>query len=544
MRADPGISRSVPPVTSATRWRDILALFSPNALSIEPLVLLVLGLHLLLWTLFTGLCHSAPDVDNMEELIWGNVFQWGYYKHPPLPSWVHFALINVFGRQVWITFFAGQLSVTLAFYFIWRLGREFTSQRNAFIAVLLMMPIAYFTTRGVMSNHNTIQLWSVAGALWMFYRAWRYQLLRDWLFLGMFSAFAVLTKYSVGIWFMMFALHLLMSGSLRDPRTWKGILAGATVMVLILLPHGLWLYNLVVVEHDPANPLTYAGDAARMGLLTRADNLQSIFYVITTTLARIGPMLGAMLIIAGLLWRTAPRQPAAQRISTTLRAEDRRFILLLGLAPFILSCTAALIAKAWMIADWTTTFFLMSGFLPFWLYKEYSDRRLLKTTLIVIGVIQLLTVVGYAVGRGPLPSMLGRPTRSNFPSVQVSTELQNVWRSHVNEPLRFIAADNWLGGNIAIHAGRQAQVLINGDHQDAPWIDEAQLAACGVLVAYDASSFGSDPVRPMVAERMKQAKWRGTVSLPATLDPDGPQEIVQWGIVPPSGGNCRAILKP
>ncbi|HEY0297174.1 MAG TPA: glycosyltransferase family 39 protein [Bordetella sp.] len=552
MRANSGLSQSLAPPSSAApssaSWRDALAArFSLDAVSLQPLVLLLLGLQLLLWTVLLGLSHSAPDVDNMEELIWGNVFQWGYYKHPPLPSWVHYGLITLFGRQVWITFFAGQLSVTLALYFIWRLGCEMTSQRNALLAVLLMMPIAYFTTRGVMSNHNTIQLWSVAGAIWMFYRAWRYQQLRDWLLLGVFSALAMLTKYSAGVWFVMFALQLLASGSLRELRTWKGVLAGACVLAVMLLPHAMWLYNMEYVLHNPANPLTYATVATRTDSMTRASNLLAIYYVFTTTLARIAPMLLAMLIIGGLLRHAARRRPAGEAggtggkpgsIAAQLRPQDRRFILMLGLGPFVLTCAASFIADTWMIADWTTTFFLMAGLLTFWLYAEHGGRRLLKTSLAVVGVMQVLTVVGYAAGRGPLPSLMGRPTRSNFPSSQVSRQLQQVWHDHVDGPLRFIAADTWIGGNIAIHAGRQAQVLIDGDPQNTPWIDPGQLAACGMLVVIDASPFNHDPVWPLVAERMKQAQWQGIARLPATRNANGPQVTVDWGIVPPTTG-CK-----
>lgn len=523
-------------------WRDRLsASFSLDAPSLQPLVLLILGLHLLAWVGLPGLLHSGPDADNMEELIWGNTFEWGYFKHPPLPSWVHFALFSVFGRHVWVTFLAGQLSVTLAFYFIWRLGCEMTSQRNALLGVLLMMPIAYFTVRGVMSNHNTLQLWSVAGSIWMLYRAVRYQQLRDWMLLGMFSGFGVLTKYSMPVWFLVFILYLIQSGSLRDARTWKGILAGTGLMVLIVLPHALWLYHVKFVLHDPANPINYALESADTATTSHAGNLLCIWYVLTTTLARVAPMLLGMLIVGGLVRRARrkdglPVQAPSGSIASHLRPQDRSFILMLSLVPFVLTCTASILIDTRIIADWTTTFFITAGLLTFWVFAQSGDRRLLKTALIVIGTIQILTAVGYAVGRGPLASLLGRPSRSNFPSAAVARVLKHEWYSHAHAPLRYIVAHTWLGGNIAIHAGRQAQVLINGNPEDSPWVDLQQLKACGALVAIDVSSFTSDPVMPKVEQAMKEAKWTGTVSLPATLDPRGPQVVVRWGVIPPAGG--------
>ena len=552
MQAHPDLSQPLAPAQAPSATADtspgrgwLATTFSLDAPSLQPLVLLILGLNLLFWVAFPSLLLSGPDADNMEELVWGNVFQWGYYKHPPLPSWVHYALMAVFGRHIWITFLAGQLSVALALYFIWRLGSEITSQRNALLAVLLMMPIAYFTTRGVMSNHNTIQLWSVAGSLWMLYRASRYQQMRDWLLLGMFAGFATITKYSVAVWFLVFIVYLAQIGSLRDARTWKGMLAGVCLMTVMVLPHFMWLYHMKFVLHDTANPLDYAAESADMSTMTRASNLLAIWYVLTTTLARVAPMLLAMLVIGGLMKRyrrraAAPAETASGSIASHLRPQDRSFILILGLLPFVLTCVMSIVVKTRMIADWTTTYFLVTGLLTFWLYREKNDRRQLKTAVIVVLAIQFLTAAGYAVGRGPLATSLGRTGRSNYPGAAMAQEVKHAWYSHTHVPLRYITADTWLGGNIAVHAGRQAQVLINGDPHDSPWVDPAQLKACGTLVAIDISAFAPDSPMPKVVQAMKQATWTGTVSVPATNDPHGPQVVVQWGIVPPAGG-CRPM---
>jgi 4-amino-4-deoxy-L-arabinose transferase-like glycosyltransferase len=196
-------------------WAAFFRKFSPAAPSIVPLVVLLLLGHLVLWTLLTGISHRAPDWDNMEELVWASSMEWGYYKHPPLPSWLMVGLVALFGRPVWLTFFAGQLAVVLSLWLVWRLGCEITSERRALIAVLLVSPITYYTVRGVMNNHNTIQLWSVAGAIWMFYRAVRHDSMRAWAGLGLFSGLALLTKYSVVVQFAAFFLFLLFSGTWR-----------------------------------------------------------------------------------------------------------------------------------------------------------------------------------------------------------------------------------------------------------------------------------------------------------------------------------------
>ena len=536
------------PDRSRTDWRHR---FSPDGQSQWALVLLILLGHLLLWTLLTGISHRSPDLDNMEELVWGNAFEWGYYKHPPLPSWILFGLTHLFGRPVWVTFFAGQLSVVLSLWLVWRLGCEMTSQRNALIATLLIMPITYYTTRGLISNHNTLQLWSIAGATLMFYRSWRHGRARDWLGLGVFCGIALLSKYSAVVQFAVFFLFLLIDGRLKEAKVWKGIGLASLPLVALMLPHLLWLQRQVMT------PIGYASKSLGRES-TRLENLSMIGDMLTTTLARLAPMLIAFLVI---LWWQCRQSAAAKnsvgsavatRLSAQLRPEDRKFILFVGLAPLVLTLVMVLILKAPIIADWTTTYYMLFGFFAFWCFNaapavsaesavstDRSASRLLRICLRVIITIQILTVLGYAIARGPLSDMVGRATRANFPGEQISLALQQEWRSHVNAPLTLVASDTWLGGNIAIHAGRDVNVLIDGDVAKSQWVTPAQAASCGLLLAINRSNDAADGLPEKVVQLMTQAQWRGMLTLPATHKLDGPQIVVEWGIIPPTG-DCPA----
>ena len=152
-----------------------------------------------------GQTHT-PDLDGMEELVWASSLELGYYKHPPVPSWFMHVLTLIVGRPAWLTFFAGQLFSAIALWFIWRLGCEFTSPRRAFMAMLLVSATIYFSLRGTIYNHNTVQLWSIAAATWLFYRALRYRQLAAWAWLGAVGAIAIMTKYSAVIQFFAFLL--------------------------------------------------------------------------------------------------------------------------------------------------------------------------------------------------------------------------------------------------------------------------------------------------------------------------------------------------
>ena len=190
-----------------------------NRLNLKSLFCLFLTGMIALWTILCGISHRAPDLDGMEELVWASSFELGYYKHPPLPSWILFGLTPLFGKPVWLVFFAGQVFSAIGLWFVWLLGCEFTTPRKAAIATLMVSVTVYFSLRGTIYNHNTVQLWSIAASAWLFYRALRYQKTSSWVWLGVVSGLAMLTKYSATIQFAVFFCFLLRQGHFRQRST-------------------------------------------------------------------------------------------------------------------------------------------------------------------------------------------------------------------------------------------------------------------------------------------------------------------------------------
>lgn len=516
------------PVGSAAPWRALIARFSPDAASITPLVVLLLLGHLLLWTTLAAISHSAPDVDNMEELVWGNVFQLGYYKHPPFPSWVLFALASVFGRPVWLTFLAGQLSVVVALWCVWRLGCEMTSQKNALVAVLVVTLITYFNIHGIVFNHNTMQLCSIAACHWMFYRSWRDGRWRDWWLFGFCCGLAMLTKYSALIQFATYFLFLLITGSLKRAAVWRGIALATATFALVFAPHAWWL------SQQTLGPLHYA-NGSLCKTMTRPEQLHMFGELFATTLARLAPMGIGLMLIAVLMKYAGARTgaPAAGKLIDSLRPADRRFLVVVGLGPFVLTLLVAMVMNTRIVAPWTTTFYLLFGFITLWIFQNDAGSRLLRTCIKVVILLQVVFALGYAAGRGPLSNMAGRPTRATFPGHAVSMALQTQWDQHSRTPLGLVAADTWLGGNIAIYGGRRVDVLIDGDFGHAPWVTRERALDCGMLVALNRSPKSTDGVpSATLLALMATATVKGVLQIPWTSKTDGPQVVVEWGIVP------------
>lgn len=494
------------------------------------LLVYLLGM-ILIWTLLCAVSHKAPDLDGMEELVWASSLEWGYSKHPPLPSWFMYGLVALFGRPLWLTFFAGQLVSALALWFVFLLGCELTSPRRALIATLMISVIMYFSLRATIYNHNTAQLWSIAASTWLLFRALRDETLSSWLWLGLVAGLAMLTKYSALVQFAAFFVFMLVHGYLRQPQVWRGILAAAIVFAMVFLPHLIWL-----IANDFA-PLQYADRSME----SEGSHVQVVLGALNFSLdqlARLSPML---VLWAGLWWwqrrdgvdtlHTLDTQTYASALSSGARS----FLLWVGWGPLILTLLVSVVLGTKLVAAWGTTFFILFGYYAFWKLKGNEQAWLYRTAILAV-VIQIVMATGYALARGPLAYEAGRMTRSTFPGPELAVKVSEIWSSQVpGHPLRLIASDTWFGGNVAMNLSDETQVFISADYFQSPWLNPETALDCGVMVLYtpDGRGYWSNELMAL----FESAPMKGEFQQQWSSD-KSPVFTVKWGLLPP-GANCR-----
>ncbi|MEO6986286.1 MAG: glycosyltransferase family 39 protein [Paralcaligenes sp.] len=505
-------------------------------------VLLFLVGMVALWSILCGISHKSPDLDNMEELVWASSFEWGYYKHPPVPAWFMYGLTSLFGKPIWLTFFAGQLFSAIALWFVWLLGCEFTTPRRAFIAMLLVSVTAYFSVRATVYNHNSVQLWSVVASTWLFYRALRYQKTLDWLWLGAACGMAFITKYSALIQFAAFFVFFVRQRHYRQAGALKGVLWALLTFSIVISPHVYWLF-----QHS-FEPLYYA-DQSIDPLQADFSSLKDIWGFSTTQLGRLAPMFVAWLAL--IYWDRRRRKAGEEeagavtirtRYSTLLSAWDRSFLLVVGFSPFVLTVLVSAALGTALGASWASTFFVLFGFYAFWWLSGDEALQLRRTAIIVVA-IQVLMACGYALGRGPLGYYTGRKTDSTFPGATISQKMQNIWREHVpGVPLTLVASDTWLGGNIAVHVKPAANVFIDGSLQESPWLKSTDVMSCGMLVAYSKTTDGNEP-SPRIQKLYDQATFKGVVQQRWSTA-KSPLIVIDWGIITPKASCPTAARRP
>ncbi|HBT33357.1 MAG TPA: hypothetical protein DEB15_11270 [Pusillimonas sp.] len=493
------------------------------------LIIYLLGM-IALWTIATAASHRAPYLDGMEGLIWASSLEWGYAKHPPLPTWIMYAFVELFGREVWVSFFAGQVMSALALVFVYLFGREITTPRRALLATLMVSVTMYFSLRSTIFNHNTAQLWSIAACIWLFYRALKFNSLVNWAALGFVAGLAMLTKYSALVQFGAFFLFMLIHGDLRRKSVQKGLLVGAGVCLVVLLPHLLWLAS------NHFAPLHYAD--ASMQSHSYPQAWKSILEFVLDQLARLSPMF----LLWGALWYWQRRKPIEtlhlitdQTYAGLINAGARQFLIWVGLGPFVLTVLISAALGTSLTASWGTTFFVLFGFYAFWKLKG-NDRIWLQRTLILAIAMQLAMAITYGLARGPIAEYTGRDARSVFAGPELAGKLNAIWEQHVpNTPVPLVASDRWFGGNIALNLHRNTQVFISADYFKSPWLDPETALNCGALVVYapEAKGYWS----PKLIALYQKASIKGEFEQHWSRSGRSPSFIVQWGIITP-GPQC------
>lgn len=506
------------------------------------LVTVFLACHVVVWVGLVALLHESPPWDDIEQLVWSQSLQWGYYKHPPAPTWWVWLWTELLGRQVWVTYLAGQLSVAGALFCIWRVGARLTTPARAFAVVALSTLLGHYGFSGIMANHNTLQLLPMALLLWSMLLAVENGIGRGWVgywgLVGAAAAWVLLSKYSALVWFAVLGLWLLLDPRMRSARAWLGVVVAAAVLLVLVTPHIAWLAEtgFPAVRYAGQSVEGLRSDTLGAGASWVARALSGLGFLASQVVALLPPLAAFWILRAAMGRGAVPVGGAAGRVGAAPYREPL-FVRLTAVGPFALVLLLGLVGMH-LSGAWTTTFFLMSGFLLLHGLPEVQDGKLLKWVFVVALAADLLLAIGVATVRGPLVNdWVGRAARSNYPARALVARLQSAWHDALREPVGIVAGDTWLAGNVALYLPSHPLVFIDSASDRAPWMTTELLRRCDIVVLIDQGAkvaASSAQTRSL----MQRAEATGVVDLPWTHDAGGPRVRVKWGIVRAPASGC------
>src|SRR6201994_4903777 len=260
------------------------------------LVITFAVVHALLWTRILIDLKAAQDVhmDVAETFAWGQKFQLGYGKHPPLTGWVAGVWFKMFPVTDWAAYLLAMTAVSVGLVICWQIATRVMDYRRAFFVVVMLAIYPIFNFKGFKYNPDLLQLVTLPLLVLAYLDAFRKRTARSGLWLCLAGALALMTKYwvltMIGAVGIAALLHPQRLAFLRSPAPWVAI---ATLLVA-MLPHLWWLTQV-----DFA-PLSYAGDV--YALTDRAQCLQlAIGY-----LGHNAALLAVPVVLAGLVLAFSP----------------------------------------------------------------------------------------------------------------------------------------------------------------------------------------------------------------------------------------------
>ena len=122
------------------------------------------ALHFALWLIVCWFTQPNMPLDMVEMLYWGQQWELGYHKHPPLPAWIAAATWWLGGGQTLLMYCVSQLTIVATFWAVWQLAREGLSPWAALCSVVLLQG-CYYCTFSISDINNTIitrPFWALA----------------------------------------------------------------------------------------------------------------------------------------------------------------------------------------------------------------------------------------------------------------------------------------------------------------------------------------------------------------------------------------------
>jgi hypothetical protein len=457
-----------------------------------------------LWLVVVSAGSLSPPFDNAEQLMWVRSLQWGYYKHPPLPTVLLWPLVRRFGLHPATSYVAGALLTTGGLGVCAWLVQRIAGSRVAVLSLLGTMCVGYYNSRIHYYNHNTVLMACVIGAAVCCWLALAERRPLAWPALGLAIGLGALSKYQVALAMVSVLALWLAERGWRDALHRRGLVQAAAVAALLFAPHAVWL-----VEHD-FPPVHYAVGSSLGAAQSWGGRLADGFNWAGDQLGRIAP---ALLFLALALGRRTASGPAvAPRGSIA-----RRFFFCWGLLPLLAISAIGLLSGADLQAQWGTAFMPLTCA---WVLVRLRAGRLQALqwprAMRAFVLMQVLLVATNLLTSPFGPALLARHMSRGFPSQALADDLAAQARPALGR-IRFIAGPSEEAGAIALRLAERPRVVIDGRFDISPWADASDAMRCGVL-------------------------WLGRDGAPGAAPPALPRHALTaglwWAVQAPDGRGC------
>ena len=403
-------------------------------------------MHALLWTLILINLKAAQDVhmDVAEAFAWGQKFQLGYGKHPPLAGWIAGLWFSLFPVKDWATYALAMTTLGCGLVICWFIALRVVDRRRAFFTVVMLALYPIFNFKGFKYNPDLLQLVTLPLVVLAYLNAFEKRSWQSGVLLGLAGALALMTKYWVLTMIGAIGLAALIHPDrwrfLSSPAPWVGI----ATLVIAMIPHLVWLKEVDFV------PLTYAGDV--YGLTSRAQSAQLALGYLGHNLA----LLAVPVVLAALALAWPPRfsmrvwaSGANSGVNTTQAQNVWMIQSIVAVGPPL----GGLVLTVYMKTDWGISLFFLT---PLALVA-LRPLRLRAMALFRIAVLWLVLSLA-TLAASPQIAVLEMSANPNSASgygarSQLARELTQAWHTRFVSRWAVVAGTTEIGEPMTFYSG-------------------------------------------------------------------------------------------
>lgn len=436
-------------------------------------VLMLLLVYGLIWLLHLNAVALTAPIDDLEQLIWVRSLEWGYYKHPPLPTWILAPFVTVLGYHVFTVYLLGAITNCLALLVFWDLLRRIYQERFAWVGLLAASCITFYCFRMYYYNHNVVMFLLVVLTASIFYRALISSRVIWWLLLGVTGAAGMLTKYQYAL-----VLAPMIYIYIRQ-RYWQQSEINRGLLISFLLALALWMPHLMWLIQTPDNPLTYAAHTSLGAHFSIGKSIQwSALWLVDLVFNRSVPGI----IFVGICYFLFKKEPWVTDQENTF---GNSYLVAWGLWPILMMFCMGVFAGVDVQLQWGTAFAIWV--IPVVMLMAKLDRRTLeKTPWQTVGVAYLVVQLILSYVSFDKSAFGFHPSGhwNNMPSKQWASELAEA-RKEIGGPIRIISGGYTVAGAIAMQLPERPKVLIDGNLAISPWISQEEIDQGGIVELID-----------------------------------------------------------
>ena len=408
---------------------------------------LFLFTHLFIWTLIPFVTNKNLPLDTIEALAWASNMDWGFSKHPPFSAFAVELIYQIFGNQDWAYYFLSQLFVIIAFFGVYKFSEEiFNDKKLSLLSVLLLEGIYFYNFTTPEFNVNVAQLPFWALAVYYTWRCIKYDKATDYVLLGLFAGFGILSKYLFV--YLILGIKLVFIYFLRKGKKIKFshyFIAGP-ITLLILLPHLIWLTE--------NNYITIFYGFQRAG--GEGGFLDHLIYPLIFLGKQIGILIPFLLMSFFLI----------KKIKFKINFKDEKlvFLLITTIVPIFFILLTSMIMGAKIRTMWMTPFYLFAGTLIIYVFKSQINFNKLKSFVTVFLILFLFSPFTYAY-----VSISQTDKRTDYEGLKKSNLLQNMVKGKITS----IQGNEWVAGNFCYHLKSRPRCLLNNRNGNdiLIWVD-------------------------------------------------------------------------